>query len=109
MKIAFKDLPEGFFKAKVIDVEEDQGPWGPYLRIVFGLIDDNLQNYRFSGLVKPVPFKQSKFYRWVSNILGTAPDDSFSTNDIIGKECQIFLSKKNGFYCVIDVSMKPGL
>ncbi|MEW6418934.1 MAG: hypothetical protein AB1480_12570 [Nitrospirota bacterium] len=66
----------------------------------------NLRDYSFSGIVKPIPFKQGKFYRWVTNILGKEPDPDFSPEDLIGKECLIFLSKRNkNFYYVTDVFM----
>lgn len=109
MKITFKDIPTGLFKAKVYDIKEAKGPYGPYLQIVFTIIErGELLHYRFSGCVKPSALKQSKFYRWVTNILGEEPKSMFSTNDMIGKECLISLSKQNDFYCVVDVSMIPG-
>lgn len=109
MKIAFTDIPIGFFKAKVSDIKEEKGAFGPYMRIVFTVIEKgDMNHYRFSGIVKPTPLKQSKFYRWIKNILGQEPQDVFCTNDMIGKECLICLSKQNNYYFVIDVSMKSG-
>ena len=110
MKIKFKDIPSGFFKAKVSEIKEEEGVFGPYLRIIFTIIEhEDMAHYRFSGIVKPTALKQSKFFRWTTNILGEEPDDVFSTNDMIGKECMIFISKKDNYYSVTDVSMKPTL
>ncbi len=104
MKIRFKDIPSGFFKAKVYQIKEESGPYGPFLRFTFTITETGeFANYKFSGIVKPLSIKQSKFYRWVKNILGEEPDDIFCTENIIGKECKIFLSKKNNYYSVVDV------
>ncbi|MCK4826952.1 hypothetical protein KA005_65065 [bacterium] len=62
MKISFKDIEEGIYKAKVSQVKEDTGHYGAFLRIVFTVLDGELEHYRFTGLVKPSSLKQSKFY-----------------------------------------------
>ena len=105
MKIIFKDIPEGFFRAKVWEVKEKKGPYGPYLRITFTITEKgDLAHLRFSALVKPTPLKQTKFYRWIKTILGKEPSDVFCTQDIIGKHCLIFISKQDNYYFVKDVS-----
>jgi hypothetical protein len=105
MEFVFKDISEGFFKAKVSDIKQENGKYGPYLRIIFTVIDEGeLIHCRFSGIVKPIPLKQGKFYRWVTNILGNKPDHKFCTKDIVGKECRIYLAKQKNYYSVIDVS-----
>ena len=110
MKVKFLDIQDGSFRAKVSEIKEGDGIYGPYLRIVFTIIEKgNLNHYRFSGIVKPVPLKQSKFFRWVTNILGEPPDNSFRVNELLGKECMIFVAKRDKYYSVIDVSMKPGM
>ena len=105
MEFIFKDLPEGRFKAEVSGIRQEKGPYGPYLRLIFTIIEDgDLYHYKFSGFVKPTPFKHGKFYRWITNILGYYPD-KFSPDDIIGKKCFIYLAKQNNnYYSVIDVS-----
>lgn len=106
MKIMFRDIPEGSFKARVSKIKEGSGAYGPYLRITFCIVDTgDLLHYQFSGIVKPTPLKQSRFYRWVRNILGKEPGEIFSPQEMIGKECQIYISKKDGYYSVTDVSM----
>lgn len=104
MKITFKDIPPRFLKAKVAEVKEKKGNYGTYLQIIFRVQEESLKYYKFTALIKPNPLKISKFYRWVNNILGYEPDDNFSTEDLIGKECFIFLTKKNKYYTVLDVS-----
>lgn len=108
MKILFKDIPSGFLMAKVVDIKEEEGIYGPYLRIIFSILEEGeLIHYRFSGFVKPNPLKINKFYRWVTNILGTEPDATFCTHDMIGRECMVAISKIDKYYCVKDVSIKP--
>ena len=104
----FKDVPEGFFKAKLSEIKEENGKYGSYLRFIFTIIDEGeLKYYRFSGIVQSTCLKQSKFYRWITNILGQHPDSNFSTEDLLGEECLVFIAKKNNYYSVVDVSMKP--
>jgi len=106
MDIIFKDIPVGFIKAKVAEIKEQNGPYGEYLRIIFTIVQKGeLTYYRFSGFVKPTPLRQSKFYRWIKNILGKDPDDEFSIQELIDKECMIYLSKQDNYYSVKDVSM----
>lgn len=108
MKVKFLDIQDGFFRAKVSEIKEGNGVYGPYLRIVFTIIEKgNLNHYKFAGIVKPIPLKQSKFFRWVTNILGEPPDDPFCLNELLDKECIIFIAKKDKYYSVIDVSRKP--
>ncbi len=109
MEFVFNDIPEGFFKARVSQIKKENGIFGQYLRITFTIIEEGqLNHYQFSGIVKPILLKQSKFYRWISNILGYSPDQKVSTQDIIGKECVVYVARQNNYYCVIDVSASPG-
>lgn len=107
MEFVFTDIQEGFFKAKLSQIKKENGSFGQYLRLTF-TITENGQFYqcKFSGIVKPTPLKQSKFYRWITNILGYPPDGTLRSEDIIGQECMIYLAKQKNFYTVIDVSMK---
>jgi hypothetical protein len=107
MEFVFTDIPEGFFKAKVSQIKKENGAFGQYLRLTFTIIENSqLINCKFSGIVKPTPLKQSKFYRWITNILGYPPEGPLRSEDIIGQECMIYLAKQKNFYTVIDVSMK---
>lgn len=90
----FKDIEPNYYKAKLAHIKEGTGFYGRYIRFIFTIAEGELKGYRFSGFVKPDCFKQSKLYCWVENILGTEPED-FSPETLIGKECLVFLSKKN--------------
>lgn len=106
MKIIFKEIPNGFARAKVVEVKQKEGKYGLYLQLIFSVIEKGeLQNYRFSAMIKPTPLKTSKFYRWITNIMAKPPDDDFYTEDLIGKKCLIYIIKQNKYYSVIDVAM----
>ncbi len=108
MEFTFNDIPDGFLKARVSGIKKETGRFGQYLRLSFTIIEEGqLNNYKFSGIVKPTLIKQSKFYRWISNILGYLPDHQISTDEIIGKECFVYVARQNNYYCVIDVSTIP--
>jgi len=95
------------YLAKVTSVKEKHGPYGLYLRFNFTVIDGDLKDWSFYGIVKPNTFKQSKFYRWITTILGNEPYETFSVNDLIGKECRIYLQRKikesKTYYSVADL------
>ena len=104
MRLRFKDI-QGPHKARLSEIREGNGIYGPYLRLIFTVIDGELKGYRFSGFVRPSSVRCGKFYKWVTNILGCEPDDELSTDDIVGKGCKIQLSKHKDFYSVTDVMM----
>lgn len=106
MKVNFKEIEEGLYKAMICQISEDSGPYGPFLRIVFTITDGELKHYRFSGFIKPSNLKQGKFYRWVVNILGKEPQHEFYTEELIGKECVVSLSKQKRCYAVTEVYEK---
>jgi len=106
MVFRFKDIPEGKFKAELSEIRQEKGPYGPYLRLIFTIIEPgDLYHYKFSGFVKPSPFKNSKFYKWITNLLGYPPAHEVHSHQIIGKQCLVYLAKQqnNNFYSVIDL------
>jgi hypothetical protein len=107
MKIKFKDINPGMYPAKVHTINEENGPYGEFLRFNFTITDGDLNGWSFYGIVKPNPFKISKFYRWITTIMGTDPGDDFSIKDLIGKPCRIYLQKKvkqnKTYYSVADL------
>lgn len=106
MKFTFKDIQQGTYQAKVSEIKQKQGPFGTSLRLTFTIVAGELKHYKFSGFVKPTDLKQSKFYRWVTHILGKQPADDFDTSDLLGKHCLVVLSKVKDFYSVTDVEME---
>ena len=106
MKFTFKDIQQGTYQAKVWGLKQEKGPFGPFIRLTFTIVSGELKNYKFSGVVKPTDLKQSKFYKWITHILGEYPTDDFDTNDLLGKHCLVVLSKAKDFYSVTDVHME---
>ncbi len=109
MKIKLKDIEEGLYRAKVTQIAEETGPYGPFLRLIFTITEGELKNYRFSGLVRATSIRQSKFCRWVSNIFGQEPEEEFYLGDMIGKECLVCLSRRGKTYFVTNVYVKDGV
>lgn len=103
MKFTFKDIQEGTYQAKVSEIKQHQGPFGPFLKLTFTIVAGELKSYKFSGVVKPTNLKQSKFYKWITHILGNDPTDDFDINDLLEKYCLVLLSKVKNFYSVTDV------
>lgn len=95
MKVKFKDINPGIYTAKITSIKEQNGPYGTYLRFNFTITHGELKGWSFYGIVKPNPFRQSKFYRWMIIIMGKEPEEEFSVYNLIGKQCQIYLQKKN--------------
>jgi hypothetical protein len=107
MNIKFKDINPGNYPAKVTTINEEKGPYGEFLRFNFTITDGDLKGWSFYGIVKPNPFKISKFYRWITTIMGEEPGGAFSISSLIGKQCRIFLQKKvkdnKTYYSVADL------
>ncbi|HDH05180.1 MAG TPA: hypothetical protein ENH01_05620 [Nitrospirae bacterium] len=106
MNIDFKDIEEGWYNARVSQIREGAGPHGPFLRIIFTITDGELQRYRFSGFVKPSGLKQGRLYRWITIILGEEPQNEFSTEELTGRECLVYLSRRKDRYTVIELCQK---
>ncbi|MGD9162698.1 MAG: hypothetical protein PVG39_30110 [Desulfobacteraceae bacterium] len=107
MNIKFKDINPGMYLAKVVTINEDKGPYGEFLRFNFTITEGDLKDWSFYGIVQPNAFKISKFYRWITTIIGGQPGEDFSVKDLIGKQCRIFLKKKvkgdKTYYSVADL------
>jgi len=107
MQFRFTDIIPGRYQAKITDIKSASGPYGLYLRFIFTITNGELAGCSFFGIVKPEPFRQTKFHRWISIILGKEPDTDFSLSELLGKECHICLEKKTKnqktFYSVSDL------
>lgn len=95
MNFKFKDINPGIYPAKITDIVEENGPYGMFLRFHFTVTSGDLVDWTFFGIVKPNNYKQAKFYRWMTIILGTEPTyDETDIWQLIGKDCHILLDKK---------------
>ena len=95
MKLTFKDIKAGIYPAKITDIIEEDGPYGTFLRFHFTVTRGDLSDWTFYGIVKPNTFKQAKFYRWVTIIMGKEPSaEGIDIYQFIGKDCHILLDRK---------------
>jgi hypothetical protein len=84
MNIKFKDVNPGMYPAKITGIKEQNGPYGEYWRLNFTILQGEL---RAAGLVL-------LFYRWMVILMGEEPDDHFALEQLMGKQCRIYLQKK---------------
>lgn len=107
MNIKFKDIDPGIYLAKVFTINVERGPYGEFLRFNFVILEGDLKGCFFNGIIKPNPLKISKFYRWITTIMGQEPAETFLIDDLIGKQCRISLQRKDKggrtFYSVVDL------
>jgi len=94
-------IPEGLYKASVIDIEEGNGNYGDYLRLRFEIIDgDHKGTSRTLVASKKITVskngKTSKLYGIVKALTKIEPvaDGEFDIESLKGKTCQILV--KNG-------------
>ena len=73
--------------------------------MIFTITEGELQHYRFSGFVKPSGLKQGRFYRWITIILGEETENGFSTEELIGMDCLVYLSKRKDRYTVFPTDV----
>lgn len=110
MKFGFRDIEPDFYRARLLEIRRESGRFGDYLRLVFAVSEGELRGFIFPGFIKPSTLRCGKFYRWVGNILGADPPSELSDRDLVGKECVVFISRKNGrFYSVTEVLPLSGV
>lgn len=104
MIICFNDIHDGLYKAAVTDIEERINSRGNYsLCFYFSITEGNFIGRTFSALLKPSASKNSKFFAWISNILGFEPQ-ALDTSELIGKKCLISIARyNNNYFKVISV------
>lgn len=105
MKIQFQNIQPGVYDARISHIQLHTGPYGEYLKFNFTILKGTLKDWKFYGIVKPYPLKESKLYKWIINTLKKEPDNSFSVMDMIGKQCYVHLNKKfknNKIYYYVD-------
>lgn len=95
------------FHLTALSKEETQHYYGVYLRINFTIVEGELKDWSFYGIVKPNSFKQSKFYRWMIKLVGNEPAPDSCVNQLLGIECRILLQKRckedKTYYSVADL------
>jgi len=103
MGIKFINVEKSMHKAEVVEVKKKRNSYGEYIQILFTVTEGNLRNYRFTGCCNFMPVKESRFYRWVKNILNEEPEENFDIEDLTKKECVISVAKRNDWYVVKEI------
>ena len=105
MNIQFQNIQPGVYDARISHIQQLSGPYGDYLKFNFTILNGPVKGWKFYGIVKPYPLKESKLYRWIINTLRKEPDANFSINEMLEKNCSVSLNKKiknNKTYFYVD-------
>jgi len=98
---SMKPVAEGLYQAAIVEVKEDEGEFGPYVKVTFEIIDGE-----YKGIIKNLVAslkishsksgKNSKLYDLVKSATKQEPvvGEPFDTDTLMGKTCQILV--KNG-------------
>ena len=92
MEEAIEAVPEGQYKASVVDARGIDGPHGPMVKMDFMISgDDECDGRQVSGVASRRMSENSKLGRWVAAILGRLPEvgEEVSARDLVGKDCRI--------------------
>jgi len=96
-----KPVAEGLYQAAIVEVKEDDGEFGPYVKVTFEIINGD-----YKGIIKTLVAslklsksksgKNSKLFDLVKAATKKEPDtgEEFDTDELIGKTFQILV--KNG-------------
>lgn len=96
----FEPLETGRYPARIAEIEESEGQFGPQLEITFELSPDEDGNTRTLRGYASMKFSgKSKLYRWTKAALGGEPIDrsyTFNSEDLIGKKVYITVIEIEG-------------
>ena len=93
MRIAqtvYEVIDGGVYPAKLVDCEEHDGNWGPYLKLFFELQDGDHAGVNLTAVASARFSNRAKLYLWTKALLGARRiprDYDFDIADVIGKRC----------------------
>lgn len=90
----YEPIGPGVFPAEVIDVEQDEGEFGEFLRIRFNLLETDDER-SLVGIASAKFTTKSKLYKWTASLLNGDVDlmheSGFSPDLILGKTGQLIV------------------
>lgn len=96
---AQKPIPENLYLAKITEITESNGNFGPFLKIVFEIAEGEYQGTTRSlvaskKLSKGKDGKSSKLLEVVKSLTGAEPNkgETLDVESLIGKMCKVFVS-----------------
>ena len=96
----YDPIPTGKYPAKIAEIEESDGQYGPQLKIRFELPpDEKGETKSLTGWTSRKFNSQSKLYAWTKAAFGGEPIDRsyiFNSDDLLGKKILITVVEKEG-------------
>jgi len=85
----YEVLPAGQYPAKVVDVQEKQGNWGPFLKLMFEVEGGEHAGMTITGVASAKFSNRSKLYKWVRALYGQAIPKAYTleTSNLLGRHC----------------------
>ena len=96
----FDPVPTGKYPARIVEIEESTGQFGPQLKFRFELPpEEDGEPRTLLGWTSQKFSTKSKLYSWTKAALGGLPIDrsySWNSDDLIGKKVLITVMEKEG-------------
>ena len=96
----YEPIPTGKYTAKIAEIEESDGQFGPQIKFRFELPpDEEGETKSLLGWASQKFSTKSKLYAWTKAALGGGPIDrsyAWSSDDLLGKKVYITVVEKEG-------------
>jgi hypothetical protein len=96
----YEPIPTGKYPAKIANIEEAEGQFGPQLKFEFELPPgDDGEDRTLLGWASRKFSNKSKLYKWTQAALGGGPIDrsyTFNSRDLIGRPVYIHVVEEQG-------------
>jgi len=96
----YEPVPAGKYLAKIAEIEEDDGQFGPFLKIRFEFqLDEGGETRFLTGLASRKFSTTSKLYEWTEAAFGGGPIDrsyTFNSDDLLGRYVYINAVEEKG-------------
>jgi hypothetical protein len=84
----FEVLPTGEYRARIVDISQVEGRFGPQLQLKMAVSDGPHSETEFLSWCNPVFSPKSRLFQWVEAALAVPvpPDYDLDTDDLLGRE-----------------------
>ena len=85
----YETIPPGQYQAKLVDVQEEQGNWGPFLKLLFEVEGGDHAGTNVTAVASAKFSARSKLYKWVRALYGRTIPKTYTleTSDLLGRRC----------------------
>ena len=102
----YEPVPTGRYSAKIVDIEETEGQFGPQLKFTFELPpDEDGENRTIFGWCSKKFSSKSKLYGWTRAALGGNSIDRsymFNSDDLIGRKVTLSVTEEQGELGIVN-------